>query len=527
MRLTLLPVMAITVIGAIVFCSQDRGPNLDDLLARSVGGGAAVEKLSHISTFYMAGRVLLNGMSGRFEQYVAVPDKTRFEMTFASFSIVQGFDGHLAWQQDHNGMVNELSGYEKNTLLSQVYFLTYSPLFEDRMPGGREYLGTEERNGEIFHKVAFYPLHHDTVFSFFDLQTSLQRYDVLYLDNLETVTEYLGHTVHEGVTMALTSRTTALAAQITAELTVDTIAFNAEFDQSIFLRPQPHIDYRFPEGSDTVRIPFTFLDGHIYVPAEVNGMRYVFILDSGASSNFFNRAVQDELGLPAVGSMAAIGVAGYYEIALVRTDSVVIGDLVLLAQVGGSLDFTAIGRNWIGDIPFGGLLGYDFLSRFPVLIDYESRALTIYNPDNFNLQPGGVAIPFELTMQIPTVEAKLVGLQGRFLVDLGNAFELIIHDDFREKHDLESRLTEVRDISQTVGGVGGGVRGKTGLAATFVLGDIQVTDLRVMLPDSAGGLTGSVALAGNIGNLMLQEFRVLFDYSGQRLVLYDPIRTGD
>jgi len=68
--------------------------------------------------------------------------------------------------------------------------------------------------------------------------------------------------------------------------------------------------------------------------------------------------------------------------------------------------------------------------------------------------------------------------------------------------------------------VGGGIAGKSAYAASFALGGLRLTDLRVILPESGGGLSGSVELAGNIGNLLLGQFRVLFDYAAQSLVFY-------
>ena len=119
------------------------------------------------------------------------------------------------------------------------------------------------------------------------------------------------------------------------------------------------------------------------------------------------------------------------------------------------------------------------------LVDYRAGTLTVYNPDGFVPPSGGHPVPFDYTMQIPTIEAELLGLPGRYLVDLGNAFGLIVHNDYNRRHDLESRLDNVQDVSQVIGGVGGGVRGKTAVAESFVFGEVMISNLRVMLPDIA------------------------------------------
>jgi hypothetical protein len=124
-------------------------------------------------------------------------------------------------------------------------------------------------------------------------------------------------------------------------------------------------------------------------------------------------------------------------------------------------------------------------------------------------------------MQIPTIEADLIGIKGRFLVDLGNALGLILHHEFVRANDLVNRLDDLRELPAAIGGIGGGTAGRSAYASTFAFGDVRISNLRVVMPDSGAGLTGSVKLAGNIGNLVLSQFRVLFDYDGQRLVFYE------
>jgi hypothetical protein len=174
-------------------------------------------------------------------------------------------------------------------------------------------------------------------------------------------------------------------------------------------------------------------------------------------------------------------------------------------------------------IPFGGVLGFDFLSRFPVMIDYANRVLTVYDPESFELPEGGSEVSFHLTMQVPTIEAELVGLKGDFLVDLGNAFGLVLHRGFVEEYGLDSLLGDVQPLSRSIAGVGGTVRGSSAFAASFAFGDIRIHSLRVVLPEEGEGLTGSEELAGNIGNLLLENFRLLFDYNNSRLVFYESV----
>ncbi len=245
--------------------------NLDSLLIQSVGGPAALEKLRSVKTMYASGNANLSGMPGTMEIWVAMPNRLCVELRLGPFALMQVFDGTDAWQRDQNGQISFLSGHEKRSLLSQVYFQTYSYLFPDRLPGGKEYLGLETHDSIVCHKVSFSPLFTDTVYSYFDTADGHQLFDVSYMDNLEVKTEYSEHQFVQGVLMAMTSHAVAQAAETDMTVTMDSVIFDRPIDSSRFARPASAVDYRFPAGADSVTVPFQMVAGHIYFTASVNG----------------------------------------------------------------------------------------------------------------------------------------------------------------------------------------------------------------------------------------------------------------
>ena len=205
---------------------------------------------------------------------------------------------------------------------------------------------------------------------------------------------------------------------------------------------------------------------------------------------------------------------------LMKTDSINIGELTLLNQVVGAIDLTGLANNQNNGDAFGGILGYDFLSRFPVLVDYKNKELTVYNPADVSLPEGGIHIPFNLTMQIPTITAEIEGVEGEFIIDLGNAFGLILFKPFVENHRLMESFTEVSHSTRLIGGVGGTVAGYMARGKTFTLGQIVIEEPEVLVPEISGGITASEDIAGNIGNMVLEEFSVLFDYQKNEIILF-------
>jgi len=497
--------------------------NLDSLLLKSIGGSAARQQIQSMTSLYIRGRVDMNDLKGNFEEIYVAPDKFYFKVAFDNFSFVQAYDGQVAWQQDQNGKTAELSGFEKKELLKNLYFESYAYLLQEQLDVTINYKGDTTIQGEKHYEVHFYPVINDTVRAFFNAQTGLKDMTISYVDNMKSLVYIDSVASVSGVIFPIVTRNIAEGVPLTTKFTADNIKLNKEIDPNIFSLPDVQTaDFHFPPGKDKVVIPIEYRYGHIRVPVTVNGHKKAwFILDSGASANIFHKSFIENLQLPVVGTLPAKGIGGYEEAQLVKSDSLVIGDLILYDQIAGVLDLSNLDRPSGDKTDFGGLLGYDFLSRFPIMIDYKNSSLTVFNPDKFTPPDSGFDVPFFFTMQIPTVRAELNAIPGDFIIDLGNAYGLIIHQKFNEANKLEEELDDIRDNSGLFGGVGGSLSGKTAYAASFKIGDVLIQSLRVIIPDEAAGMSGSSALAGNIGNLVLENFKILFDYNKSRLILYN------
>ena len=112
----------------------------------------------------------------------------------------------------------------------------------------------------------------------------------------------------------------------------------------------------------------------ILIPVAVNGRGpYSFVLDTGASLTMLSPRLETELGLVAGIEANGVGAGGALRVLLHTADisvaaqhlrdvEVAVGDLSAVEKaVGTSLD---------------GILGYNFLSRFAVTIDYEQQVVT-------------------------------------------------------------------------------------------------------------------------------------------------------
>jgi predicted aspartyl protease len=496
--------------------------NLDSLLVQSVGGPEAVERLRSLRSRYETGSVSYSGRTGRYEDFFLSPDMVRSEMTLGPLKVVQAYDGAVAWTQDQNGAVSEIAGYQKREIAESVWMQSHSFLFKDRHPGSIEYLGLSERDGRQYHMVAFYPFNEDTTLCFFDPATAYEELQIDKADGLESVTRFDDYRLVEGVLVPFHVTNVLTEANVTMEYWAEKVLYDSAIDRSIFTQPDESAsDYRFATQCDSVRIPFASKGGHIHVPVTINGKRFRFILDSGASVNVVDATVVKDFDLPEAGKASTRGIAGFEDVGLVKIDSMAVGEIVLLSQVAAVADLKI--PSLVADEPFGGLLGYDFLSRFPVLVDFANKSLTVYNPRTFKSAEGGAEVPFFLTGRVPTVRAILDGVPGDFIIDLGNSGKSLVHSESRLAKELGGRLRDVTEgNSGAVFGIGGKVASRRAVVSEFVLGGISWRDVSVDVTASSSGVGGSTELAGNIGVKTLRGYRVLFDYPGSRIILYPP-----
>lgn len=106
----------------------------------------------------------------------------------------------------------------------------------------------------------------------------------------------------------------------------------------------------------------------------VNGIPKNFALDTGASRSVIAKQDASELGLKEVMKEKGRGAGGEIEVSLARLNSLTLGNAVFRDFPCVVADLEEINKAVGGGI--SGILGFDFLSKFKVTIDYRERKLT-------------------------------------------------------------------------------------------------------------------------------------------------------
>jgi hypothetical protein len=277
-------------------------------------------------------------------------------------------------------------------------------------------------------------------------------------------------------------------------------------------------DYRFVSESGFIKIPFELVSNHIYLKAEVNDSLYLnFLLDTGAQTSYVDLSKAFEHKIKKVDRQKVRRLSFSDDVSFFRLDSIKIGNLTIFEQdvVGISLCHL----NKFEGTAFDGILGYDFLQRFVLEIDYINQILTIYEPDKFNYTGEGEVLELDLGWYLPRVKAVVDGEhEEMFEIDTGSRNGLDLSFLFVKEHKFLEKYTKCLEAPLGFG-ITGSIRGMVGRIGSFQLGNflIKLPVTGFCLEDVKS--FSSLKIAGKIGGGILKKFKVIFDYPHYRMIL--------
>jgi hypothetical protein len=313
----------------------------------------------------------------------------------------------------------------------------------------------------------------------------------------------------------------------TARVTLDSVWVNPTIAAAVFEAPElATSDMRFLGNAEAAHVPFVYRTRHVWLKASVNGgPAEDFLLDTGASVTVIDSAYAARHGISSQGQIGVTGAGAAGGASFSALDSIVVrgataGDGVVI----GHQKVAVLALNphlepffWR---PIAGVLGYDFISRFVMEVDYDHGVLTLHDPQRFQYAGGGTAVPLTMAGNIPVVKAKLDGAyDGDFRLDVGSGSSVDMHSPFVKSHDLRAKAGKTFEV--TGGGFGGTFSSTLSRMKSFEIGPYRWTDPIVVLSEATTGGLASEDYAGNIGNQILERFKVTFDYD-RRTVYLEP-----
>ncbi len=492
--------------------ATDAAPLLD-AWAAAAGGH---DRLVRIAAVHLVGRVDLGGLTGTFDVWQTARGQRSEEQELGGVDrSLAVFDGTRAWHRDRNRKVRDLDGPELADQIALAYLGADAALVPDRRPGRavRDGDGVRlEPTGGRHLTVRFDPASH--------LPASIARPDaektrVLTLSDWREA---------GGVRFPFTVREEDGDPRNTRTLHVDRIEVDAAPPPSAFVRPSDGPpDFRFAAGGRTT-VPIELVGPLIFVRIAVNGSEpQGFILDTGAEVTVINRSRLGRLGLTAVGHLGEGAGGGNVDVSYVKGVSFALDGVTVTDQTVTAIPLDGL-EGPLGH-PIDGVLGYDFISRFVVEIDYARARLTLHDPAAFAGPGGGEAMPITLQGGVPNLSAGVEipgrpALAGTFIVDTGCTCEVDFNAPFTRANRLIEAmpkiLTPPHGATRGAGGATDTVQGRIG-ALTF--GRVRLPAPIASFARDAAGATADPESAGLIGGRVWRRFVVTLDYARKTMWL--------
>ena len=265
-------------------------------------------------------------------------------------------------------------------------------------------------------------------------------------------------------------------------------------------------------AQDPVTVPFQFTGNHIFVPILINGKGpYSAAFDTGSSLFVITPAVAKSLHLTTKGAARVDGLGGKtVGAALAEVESVQIGSVRIPRPTFAVVD--------MGKVPFSTTVGCEVLHQFVVRVDYGTRLLTLTRPDKFVYRGSGVILPLHLFGNTPTVEGVVDGVKGLFTLDTGSGGALELFSPFVQTYDLRHKYA-AGFTRETGVGLGGAMRAQSVHIGSLALGAAEVRRVETYLSTDQGGASSAAGIAGNIGETVLKQFNLTFDYAHGQVIL--------
>jgi len=512
----------IALIGIVSVAAQaaaaDRLSDPYDVLNEHYDAVGGFEKLRSEKTVHIEGTFEVAGLSGTIEYWGVSPDKSRMELDLAIIRQIEGDNGEISWTVDQN---DKLQIVRDEAALKRREVEILKRAYEHRDPGSATFdvtlEGVEPVDGiECYVVRTSNAINDDYVIEYFNVESFVMEKSVSATSDQEMHTRYSDYREVEGILRSFHQEMEMLPIPQSQTLHITEYDVGIEIDPALFDPPEQDVrDFAFVDGGTGVDVPFQFIERHLFVPVTIDCRESLWVVDTGASMTCIDKGYAEDLGLEAHGDVKGAGANNAVDVSFATLPPFTVPGIRFEEQTAAVLEISELFRR-TGGLEIGGILGYDFLSRFVTRVDYANEMFSFYDPATFEYEGDGVTLDAPLrggTFTVPVVVDGEHG--GTWSVDLG-AGGTAFHYPYAREHGLLDR-----DALDAVGfGAGGRVDRRYSQFDEIEFAGFTIDDPRISLPiDEPVGAFGSSEITGNLGNTLFRHFVLTLDYERQQVIV--------
>jgi hypothetical protein len=512
------------------FAHAALAPGPDAVIARYVAATRGAVAPAAETTTYTRARVEGFGFQGRIETWSARPDRHYSRTELGPFKLAEGCDGVVSWRTDPTtGRVVRLTDRDSVDAIVATWFELERWADPDHGLGVITVAGHERDAAGTYTVLAVEPpggSEHRPHRLWFSDATGLLAREESPRDQSMVATTLSDWRMSAGRMrpfVTVTGISTLPANQL--RTVADSFAVGVDVSAVPFSLPDSSGGnaLRWLAHEGVAVLPFEYRARHVWLRASIDGGPLEdFLFDTGASVTVLDSAFAASRGLRTQGYMQAAGAGAAGSASFTTLGSLAVkgadGDGVELRDLKVAVMSVnpTFARYFWRDM--AGIVGYDFISRFVVTIDYDRGVLTLHDPGSYRHDHAGAPLPMTLNGIVPAVRATLDGRDdGLFRLDVGSSSTVDVHAPFARSRHLEGRLRGARPVSAA--GFGGEFTTLLGRLRTMSIGPYAWKDPMVSVSRAKEGAFASEDFAGNIGNRVLERFRVTLDYEHRRVWL--------
>ncbi|HYF32365.1 MAG TPA: aspartyl protease family protein [Chitinophagaceae bacterium] len=264
----------------------------------------------------------------------------------------------------------------------------------------------------------------------------------------------------------------------------------------------------------------TFTGGVVLIKGRVGNYpdTLSFILDTGSGGISLDSATCDRLNIISEPSDRTIrGIAGIRTVRFVYNQQLHLQGLSVDSLNFHVNDYEILTAAYGEQID--GIIGYSFLSRYIVKIDYDSSRIHVYSKGSMKYPRGGFLLR-PILSTLPVQVARLRDnreIQTRFYFDTGAGLCLLLSTEFVEDSSL--LMAKKKPVLTQGEGLGGKMEMKLTTIKDFRLGPYRFKKVPTYIFDDVYNVTAYPYLGGLIGNDILRRFNVILNYDRRDIYL--------
>ncbi len=269
------------------------------------------------------------------------------------------------------------------------------------------------------------------------------------------------------------------------------------------------------------RFPFVQLTGGvILLKATVDDHQdsLNFILDTGSGGISLDSTTVNELQIPTSQSDRTIrGIAGMRTVRFAYNHTLKIPGLIVDSLNFHINDYELL--SGVYGVKIDGIIGFSFLQRYVVRINYDSQQIEIFTNGSFKYPKGGYMLRptiAGLPMQYANMKDNR-SVYTRFFLDTGAGLCLLLSEEFcTDSTLLSAKRKRFKTVTE---GLGGKKEMEMTVLSEFKIGPYKFKKVPIYVFDDEYNVTAYPYLAGLIGNDLLRRFNVVINYSAREFHL--------